>query len=181
MSDEIEARLDDGSAPCTCARLLARLSELGIEHRTMEHPPIFTVEQARRLRGPVPGAHVKNLFLRNKRGHMWIVCCMAHRRLDLRALGDVIGSGPLSFGSPRRLMRYLGVGVGTVTPFAVINDKACRVRVVLDAAILEHDVMNAHPLVNDRTTTIASADLLRFLEAESHSPTVVDMTPFEDR
>ena len=166
--------LVDGSAPLTPEALLARLAELGIAQHTVEHPPVFTVEEAKALRGTLPGAHVKNLFLRNKKGRMWLVTCLEDRPVDLKALGERLGAGRFSFGSAERLMTYLGVRPGAVTPFAVVNDRAGAVTMVLDSAVLEGVPVNCHPLVNTMTTALAPADLVRFLEAEAHAPTLFD-------
>ena len=171
----IEDRLVDGSEPLGSLDVLARLDALGIDHETVCHPQLHTVEEARRLRGPVVGAHVKNLFLRNKRGTMWLVCVIADRRIDLRALGDVLGSGRLTFGSEQRLMHRLGVRPGCVTPLAVVHDREHAVHVVLDEALFAHRFVNVHPLVNDKTTRLRTEDLARFLEGEDHAPRVVDL------
>jgi Ala-tRNA(Pro) deacylase len=169
------ARLIDGSKPLASLDVLARLDALGIDHVTVCHPPLHTVEEARRLRGPVQGAHVKNLFLRNKRGTMWLLALLAHRRVDLRSLGDVLGSGRLSFCSERRLMERLGVRPGCVTPLAVVHDTERVVHVLLDRGLLEHAHVNVHPLVNDKTTRLRTEDLLAFLEAEGHPARLVDL------
>jgi Ala-tRNA(Pro) deacylase len=161
----------------TADRLLARLAELGIAARTVEHPPVFTVEEARRYRGDLPGTHTKSLFLRDKKGKMWLVVCLESRSLDLKDLAARLGAKHLSFGSPERLMRHLGVIPGAVSPFAAINDTERLVQVVLDRAVIERDPVNLHPLDNAKTTAIAAADLLRFLEAEGHSPRLLDFTP----
>ncbi len=174
-----EARLADGRAPLTPADLLARLDALGIAHRTVDHPPLFTVEQSKSLRGSLPGAHTKNLFLRNKKGAMWLVTCLEDRPLDLKKLGELLGAGRLSFGSAERLMRHLGVIPGAVTALAVVNDTAGAVTLVLDAALLEHDPVNLHPLTNAQTTAIAAGDLVRFAEAVGHPPQVVDLSRAE--
>jgi len=156
--------------------LFARLGELGIEHETVEHPPLYTVEQSRELRGDLPGAHIKNLFLRDKKRRMWLVTVLEDRGIDLKALRGRIGAqGTLSFGSADLLMETLGVVPGAVTPFAVINDKEGKVTMVLDKALLQIDPVNAHPLRNDRTTAVAPADLVRFLEAEKHAPVILDL------
>ena len=149
--------------------------ELGIQSKTVRHPPVFTVEEAKALRGSLPGAHIKNLFLRNKKGEMWLVTCLEDRQVDLKALGTALGAGRFSFGSAERLMTYLGVLPGAVTPFAVINDTEGKVRMVLDKGILGNDPVNAHPLVNDMTTALESRDLIRFLEAEKHPPQILDL------
>src|SRR5262249_45292417 len=154
--------------PVTPDELLARLAELGIETRTVSHPPVFTVEESKAMRGQLPGGHVKNLFLRDKKGVLWLVVAEEDRRIDLKALAQTIGAGKVSFASPERLMRHLGVTPGSVTPFGLINDRAAEVRVVIDRALLAHDPINVHPLTNDRTTAIAPRDLLRFIEACGH-------------
>jgi Ala-tRNA(Pro) deacylase len=159
----------------TSADLVARLSGLGIAVTTVEHPPVFTVEEARRHRGGLTGTFTKNLFLRDKKGAMWLVVCLEDRAVDLRVLAERIGAKHLSFGSPERLMRHLGVIPGAVSPFAVINDTDRLVRVVLDRAVLTQDPINLHPLDNAKTTAIAAADLLRFLEAEGHPPQLLDL------
>jgi Ala-tRNA(Pro) deacylase len=156
--------------------LLARLAELGIRVRTVEHPPVFTVEEARHHRGDLPGTHTKSLFLRDKKGAMWMVVCLEDRALDLKDLARRIGARHLSLGSPERLQRHLGVIPGAVSPFAVVNDVERVVQVVLDREVLARDPVNLHPLDNARTTAIGAADLLRFLEAEGHPPRVIDLS-----
>jgi Ala-tRNA(Pro) deacylase len=168
--------LADGGTPAGPAALFARLRELGIATRTLEHDPVFTVEEAKRLRGQLPGGHTKNLFLRNKKGRMWLVVCLEDRAIDLKALGEQLESGRLSFGSADRLMTYLGVVPGAVTPFAAINDTQGQVRVMLDGRMLEaFDRLNFHPLDNAMTTGIAPGDLVRFLEAVDHPPARLEL------
>jgi Ala-tRNA(Pro) deacylase len=159
----------------TPAELFARLGELGIAVSTVEHPAVFTVEEARRHRGDLPGTFTKNLFLRDKKGAMWLVVCLESRAVDLRVLAERIGAKHLSFGSPERLLRHLGVIPGAVSPFAIINDTERAVRVVLERDVLAQNPVNLHPLDNARTTAIAAADLLRFLEAEGHQPELLDL------
>jgi Ala-tRNA(Pro) deacylase len=163
------------SGPATDRDLFAHLAELGIETRTVEHDPVFTVEEAKRVRGREEGAHIKNLLLRNKKGAMWLVVVDEDRRVDLKALAARLEVKNLSFASADRLMKYLGVIPGAVTPFGVINDREGVVRVMLDAKIFERDPIHCHPLRNDRTTAIAGADLLRFLRATGHEPAVLDL------
>lgn len=165
----------ESTPPFDDAALFARLDELGLGHRTVEHPALYTVEQSRELRGDLPGAHIKNLFLRDKKRRMWLVTVLEDRDMDLKALRHRIGAqGNLSFGNAELLMEHLGVIPGAVTPFSVINDRAGNVTMVLDRALLQIDPVNAHPLRNDRTTAIAPGDLVRFLEAEGHAPLVLD-------
>lgn len=161
--------------PATPDELLSFLSELGIETRTVEHPPVFTVDEAQRLRGDLPGAHSKSLFLRDKKGRMWLVVTMEDRSIDLKDLARRLGSGRLSFGSPDRLMRHLGVIPGAVSPFGVINDRSGVVEVALDRELLDADPLNFHPLDNSRTTAISATDLRRFLKATGHEPVVLDL------
>ena len=156
-------------------QLFDRLAALGIDQRTVEHEPVFTVEQAKAHRGVLPGHHIKNLFLRNKKEEMWLVVALEDCRIDLKQLGERMGAGRLSFGSPERLGKYLGVEPGSVTPFAVINDASHEVRLVLDEALKEGGPINAHPLTNTMTTAIAGADLLRFFEATGHTPQWLDL------
>ncbi|TFH50036.1 MAG: prolyl-tRNA synthetase associated domain-containing protein [Lysobacterales bacterium] len=171
----IEQQLADGSSPLTSGELLLLLESLDIAHRTLEHAPVYTVAESRGLRGDFPGGHTKNLFLRNKKGRMWLVTCREDREIDLKALADRLGAGRFSFASAERLMRYLGVVPGAVTPFAVINDRDGVVHVVLDAGLLEHDPVNFHPLDNAMTTAISANGLLRFLEHADHAPEIVDL------
>jgi Ala-tRNA(Pro) deacylase len=155
-------------------QLLARLDQLGIAHRTVEHPPVFTVEEAKALRGDLPGHHIKNLFLRNKKEEMWLVVALEDRAIDLKRLAEVLGAGRLSFGSAERLKRHLGVDPGSVTPLALANDEARAVRLVLDRGVVDGGPINAHPLVNTMTTALAPADLLRFFDATGHAPRWLD-------
>lgn len=178
MSND-DGNLEDGAAPAAPQDLFRRLDELGIAHETFEHPPVFTVEEAKSVRDGLPGGHTKNLFLRNKKGSMWLVVCDEDRLLDLKALARHVGAGRFSFSSADRMMRFLGVTPGAVSPFAIINDKGGRVQVVVDLAVLRCDRVNFHPLDNSMTTAIAGEDLLDFLRAEEHAPEVTDLSALE--
>ena len=175
MADITASENPESALPTSPDTLLARLESLGIAAKTVSHPPVFTVEEAKALRGELPGAHIKNLFLRNKKGRMWLVTCLEDREIDLKALGAQLEAGRFSFGSADRLMTYLGILPGSVTPFAVINDKEKAVTMVLDSGVIAHDLVNCHPLMNDRTTAISPQDLIRFLEAEDHAPQMIDL------
>ena len=155
-------------------QLFAKLEALGIAQHTVEHPPVFTVEQAKALRGDPAGHHIKNLFLRNKKEEMWLVVALEDRAIDLRRLGEALGAGRLSFGSPKRLRRHIGVEPGSVTPFALVNDETHSVRLALDRGLAGDRPIHAHPLVNTMTTAIQPADLLRLFEATGHSPLWLD-------
>jgi Ala-tRNA(Pro) deacylase len=155
--------------PASPDELFAYLDNLGIAHQTMTHPPVFTVGEARASRGEAIGGHTKNLFLRDKKGALFLVVAPEDAAIELKSLHRLLGaSGRFSFGSAELMRELLGVEPGSVTPFAVINDKTCRVTVVLDAALMAHEVLNFHPLVNTGTTTISREGLLKFLEATGH-------------
>ena len=161
--------------PLTRADLMTRLNALGIATATFEHPPVFTVEEARAHCAHLPGGHCKSLFLKDKKDRLWLVVARDDQRVDLKALGRRLGAGNLSFGKPELLLEVLGVTPGSVTPFGLANDAGRRVNVVLDAGMLKHAVLNYHPLGHDATTAIAPADLQRFLAATGHAVQVVDL------
>jgi Ala-tRNA(Pro) deacylase len=155
--------------------LFAAFDALGIAYVNHSHPPVFTVEESQFLRGTLKGGHTKNLFLRDKKKRFWLLTALDSRDVNLKALRRHLGaSGSLSFGTPEMLAEKLGVQPGAVTPFAVINDNDGAVTMLLDAGILEHDPVNAHPLRNDMTVAVAPGDLLRFLEARNHAPELID-------
>jgi Ala-tRNA(Pro) deacylase len=160
--------------PATPAELFAFLTRHGIAHHTVAHPPLFTVEQSRALRGLIPGGHTKNLFLKDKKDALFLVVALEDAVIELKGLHRTLGaSGRFSFGSAELLRAVLGVEPGAVTPFAAINDIDRRVTVVLDAAMMAHETLNYHPLDNTMTTSIACDDLLRFLDAAGHVPRIV--------
>jgi len=158
----------------TCDELFERLEALNIATTTVQHPPVFTVEEAKQHRGILEGTHIKNLFLRNKKRKMWLVVALEDRAIDLKSLGKRIGAGHVSFARPERLQQYLGVEPGAVTPFGLINDREQHVQVVLDAGVLNEDPVHCHPLTNTMTTAIRGEDLLKFIEACGHRYQLVD-------
>lgn len=160
--------------PTSPDQLLARLESLGIAAATHRHPPLFTVEESKALRGELPGGHCKNLFLKDRKDQYWLVVALEDAPVALNSFDKVIGSARLSFASAERLWEVLGVRPGSVTPFALVNDTAHRVNVVLQKAMLDHDPLNYHPLLNDRTTAIPPTDLLAFIRACGHEPRIVD-------
>ena len=156
--------------------LMQRLDALGIATRTVRHPPLHTVEESKALRGDLPGGHIKNLFLRDKKRTMWLLSAPENKAVDLKALRRKLGAkGTLSCGSAELLDDALGVQPGAVTPFAVMNDAAGAVTMVLDRDVLAQAPVNAHPLHNCATTAIAPPDLIRFLAACGHAPIIVDI------
>jgi Ala-tRNA(Pro) deacylase len=159
--------------PATRQHLLARLAELGIETQTVDHPPVFTVAESLQLEGRLPGGHAKNLFIKDKKDRLFLVVALGHAKIDLKSLHKVLGCDRLSFGRPELLMEVLGVPPGSVTPFALINDKARRVIVILDADMMRYERLNFHPLANTATTNIAREDLIAFIRACGHEPRVL--------
>ena len=159
--------------PATRDDLFSRFKALGIETTTRDHAPVYTVEEARALRGEIAGGHCKNLFLKDDKGTIWLIVCLEEAQVDLKAAPAKIGSRRLSFGKAELLKEVLGVEPGSVTPFGLINDTEKRVNVVLDAAMMAHELVNYHPLENTATTTIRSQDLVAFIRSCGHDPKVV--------
>ena len=168
-------RANEASMAADRRRFFARLEELGIASTTVEHAPMFTVEQSQGLRGSLPGAHTKNLFLADKDGRVALVVAKEDTRVDLKRVASRLGLGRLSFGNPELLAELLGITPGSVTPFALINDPEARVTVVVDAALLPFAEVNCHPLENTATTRIATGDLLRFIRACGREPLVMPL------
>ena len=155
--------------------ILAHLAELGVPARTHHHPPVFTVEEAQAYTHHLPGGHCKNLFLKDKKGKLWLVTCLDEQRVDLNRLSKLLGAARFSFGRAELLLEVLGVTPGSVTPLAIVNDGEGRVTAVLDENLLAHAEINCHPLENDATATLGSADLLRFVRATGHEPVILDL------
>lgn len=163
--------------PQTEMDLFAFLAELGIDVTTRRHPPLFTVADSQALRGEIAGGHTKNLFLKDKKDRFFLVTVGEEAVVDLKRIHHLIGaSSRVSFGKPEMLMELLGVVPGAVTVFGLINDTEKQVTLILDAALMENAVINAHPLTNEATTSIAAADLVRFVKATGHEPTVLKVS-----
>ena len=160
--------------PASPDDLIAYLAALGVETTTVEHPPLHSVEDSRALRGDIPGGHTTNLFVKDKKNRLFLLVSSETTAIDLKRVHEKIGAqGRVSFGSADLLAEVWGVRPGAVTPFGAINDEAGKVRVVLDEAMMRQERLNFHPLVNTRTTGLASADLVKFLRATGHEPLVV--------
>ncbi len=162
--------------PASPEDLFAFLDELTISTTTVTHPPLHTVEESKALRGDLPGAHIKNLFLKDKKGRLFLLTCLENRTVDMKSMHKVLSSARLSFGKPDLLWETLGVRPGAVTPFSLINDRENEKKVTfaLDAALKESDVIHAHPLHNEATTAISSDDLMKFIAACGHSALMMD-------
>lgn len=166
--------------PATRVDLFAALDALGIAHRTVEHPPVFSVGEGDAFKADLPGGHTKNLFLKSKKDELVLISALGETAIRLNRLHPHLGVARLSFGTPERLHDALGVRPGSVTAFALINDPARRVRMVLDEALLAHEVVNFHPLENTATTAIARDDLLRFIAATGRTPQILDLAALSD-
>ena len=163
--------------PKTPDELFAFLQKLGIGVRTVSHPPLFTVADSQALRGEIPGGHTKNLFLKDKKGNFFLITVGEETEVDLKQIHHVIGAASrVSFGKPEALMEHLGVIPGAVTAFGLINDKKGAVKFVIDDALMEHETINAHPLTNEATTSIAAGDMLRFARATGHEPAILKVS-----
>ena len=161
------------------AELYALFADHGIAYTHHSHPPLFTVAESQALRGELPGGHVKNMFMKDKKGAIWLATCLEDRRIRIRDLEKEIGAKGLSFAREELLWEILGVRPGAVTPFGLINDHAQRVRVALDAQMLARDPLNFHPLHNEATTTISKDGFLKFLALTGHEPVLVDFDRLE--
>lgn len=159
--------------PATRKDLFVRLDELGIKTRTVEHEAVFTVAESERLERCLPGGHTKNLFLKDAKGRLFLIIAESRAGVDLKSLHKTLGCARLSFGNADLLMQVLGVPAGSVTALALINDTECRVSVVIDERLMQHDTINCHPLENTATTNIGRDDLIAFIRACGHEPAVV--------
>jgi Ala-tRNA(Pro) deacylase len=159
--------------PASPADLFAYLDQLGVTHSTVSHPPLFTVEESQGLRGEIPGGHTKNLFLKDKKGALFLVVALEDAKIALNGLHRQLGAtGRFSFAAADTMRAVLGVEPGSVTPFSLLNDTDGLVTVVLDHAMLAHDLLNYHPLTNTTTTTVARDGLIKFLRATGHEPRI---------
>jgi Ala-tRNA(Pro) deacylase len=161
-------------SPATRAELFGFLDAHGVDHLTIEHPPVFRVEEGRGIKAAMPGGHTKNLFLKDAKGQLWLISALGETAIDLKRAAPAMRAARLSFGSPDRLWEALGVRPGSVTALALLNDRERRVRLVLDAALMRCDPLNFHPLSNDATTAVSRDGFLRFLAALGRQPQVVD-------
>lgn len=167
--------LQPPSPPVSRAQLFAFLDALGVAHRTVEHAPVFTVAEGEAIKADLPGGHTKNLFLKDKKGSLILISALQSTQIALNQLHKAFHCARLSFGSADLLEASLGVTPGSVTAFAIINDPEHRVRFILDKALMEHETVNFHPLKNDATTALSSADLLAFVRALGREPEVLDL------
>lgn len=154
--------------------LFAFLDNHDIAHFTLEHAPVFRVDDGPEIKAALPGGHTKNLFLKDDKGQLWLISALGETQINLKTLPRLIGSGRLSFGSAELMVETLGVTPGSVTAFALINDVGHRVRFVADAALMAADPVNFHPMTNAATTAVSNAGFRRFLAALGVEPVIVD-------
>lgn len=163
----------------TRSELLAFLEAIGVEATTHDHPAVFRVGEGEAIKDAIPGAHTKNLFLKDAKDHLWLISAQDRTAIDLKRLPPVIGSGRLSFGNEQLMGETLGVTPGSVTALALINDADHKLRFVLDRNLAEAALVNFHPLTNTATTTLSQAGLRRFLAAVGVEPMVVDFAAMQ--
>lgn len=163
--------------PATPDELLSLLEKLAIPTTLYKHRAVFSVGEADELDNSMPGAHTRNLFIRDKRENMFLITLLANKPVKLDRLADLLGAGRFSFGSPERLMKYLGVTPGSVTPFAMMNDKEHKVTLILDAEMMEQDIVNYHPLINTMTVGLPPSGLTKFLENCGSKFQIIDLSP----
>ena len=159
--------------PLTRADLFNRLAEMNIASTTVEHDAVMTVAESSSIHDNMKGAHTKNLFLKDDKGSLVLVVAKTDTKVDLKALSKRLNAGRFSFGKPELLLEALGVSPGSVTAFAIANDAAKRVKLVLDSELMTHGSLNCHPLENTSTTNIALDDLLRFIRSTGHEPEIL--------
>ena len=162
--------------PATRAELMAYIDGLGISTKTHDHAAVFTVAESLALEHTMPGGHTKNLFLKDKKDKLFLVVALHDAAIEMKSLHKTLDCDRLSFGKAELLEQVLGIKPGSVTPFSVINDKGGQVTVILDASMMEHALLNYHPLENTATTAIARDDLLRFIRATGHEPRIVKVS-----
>lgn len=163
--------------PTSAQNLMDIFDAIGISYQVFTHEPVFTVAESQNLKIDLPGVGCRNLFVRDKKGAMFLVVMANTTQIDLKKLPAILGSDRLSFGSADRLWRYLGVRPGSVCPFAAINDKEKAVKVVLDADMMQADFVSYHPLENHMSVVLTPADLIRFLDWTGHGSHIVDLGP----
>ncbi|NBX66499.1 MAG: prolyl-tRNA synthetase associated domain-containing protein [Proteobacteria bacterium] len=169
---------EDQPLPTPPEALLHKLESMGIPYVLHRHTAVFTCEESAFLKDTIPGIHVKNLFLKDKKDRMALVVVPHEINLDLKAVAPAIGLDRISFGSPERLWKHLGVRPGSVCPFAAINDKEGLVQVVLHDAVAKAEILSAHPMLNTMSVELSGTDIVRFLESVGHPPKILDLSGY---
>lgn len=152
------------------------LDDNGIRYQKFEHPAVYTCEEAERLCPKMPGTHTKNVFLRDKNGERHFLVVVGYdKSVDLKSLKEIFGVSKLSFASPERLMKYLGIEPGSVSLLGLVNDTNHAVEVFFDEKVWSGDALLCHPLVNTATLSIAREGIERFLKATGHDWRVINV------
>ena len=175
MASEQTLKIED-PLPTSPEQLLDLLDTLGIRYQLHHHKAVFSVAESLDIERDMTGIHCRNLFLRDKKGTMFLVSAANETKIDLKKLSDLLAAGRFSFGSPERLWTYLGVRPGSVCPYAIINDTGKAVTLILDAAMMKGEIVNFHPLMNTMTIGVRPEDLIKFVRSTGHEPRVVDLT-----
>jgi Ala-tRNA(Pro) deacylase len=145
------------------------LKELDITYEVVEHEPAFTADDMEKFLPAFDAQICKNLFLRDQKGKQHYLVVMAKEKpFNLKEFGDKQGLGKMSFASEKRLLKYLDVPSGSVSPFGLINDEDAHVIVYMDEALKDCDHVGVHPNVNDATVKLSSSDLMKFMNALDH-------------
>ena len=173
---EIQMQTEPEKLPASPEELLKILENLRIGFEIHHHEPIFTVAEGEHLKAAIPGTHCRNLFVRDKKEQMFLIVAANETLIDMKKLSDVLQCGRLSFGSPDRLWKHLGIRPGSVCPFCIVNDKDKQVRIMLDQQMMQAARINVHPLDNAMTVGLSPADLIRFIEHVGHKPEIVDLS-----
>jgi Ala-tRNA(Pro) deacylase len=168
MNDVIQHKTIN--APISCEVLLSLLDDEAIEYQVTRHNPLMTVEDAKSIRSGADSdiGQIKNLFVHNKKKKMWLLTLHEDRQINLKQTAVQIGAGRFSFCNSERLMQYLGVIPGAVSPLALLNDTGCEVEFYIDEILMAHPVIHVHPLDNRVTVTIETGKMLNFLATHGH-------------
>ena len=143
--------------------LLELLKRNGIDFQIHNHQPLFTVEDSEKLRGKISGSHTKNLFLKNKKNDFFLFSCDENASVNLKLFTKSIGAKNLSFANAKYLLEFLGIQPGSVSPYALLNDKNNMVSFYLDEKLYKSEVINFHPLINTTTITTKTKDFIKFI------------------
>ena len=160
------------------ADLLKQLLKQNIKFCTHEHEPLYTVNDSIKLRGKIEGAHTKNLFLKNKKSDFFLFSCLEERMINLKSLQKNLNIGNISFASENYLKKLLGVLPGSVTPFGLLNDIDNKVSFYLDKELIDHEILNFHPLTNTATISINTSDFLKFMHHNKKLVKIIDFDTY---
>ena len=146
------------------------LMALGIEYELHEHPPLPTIEEAVKYWKTMDATHCKNIFFRNHKGNRHYLVVIEHKQtLAIHDLEKRLKQGKLSFASPKRLHKYLGLEPGSVSPFGLINDTENHVHLFLDENLQSSEKISFHPNKNTASLILAFDDFLKYLESIGNS------------